>query len=338
VDRIIRPVPVAPSPLLTRDEPPPAPPDPRYWQPRVSTEKPHGDAKLGTGDDGALFQREGPSVGRRVGGDLVAGTPCIPVGRSHRGRIRYYDGDRHLLTVAPNRSGKGRGCIMPALLTFGGSCVVNDPKGENCAVTARRRREMGQTVRVLNPFRELGLPTDSLNPLDFMDPAGEDLREQADVIADMLVVVNAGDKDAHWSDEAKALISGVIMHVVTSEPPERRHLPRVRELMTNDQRSWAETLLAMQESQAAGGLVRRAANKFLQKSADEASGVMSTAHRHTHMLDEPRLVRVLSSSSFALSDLRTSRTTLYLILPPDRMSPYSRWLRLMYGLTIICMG
>jgi type IV secretion system protein VirD4 len=136
------------------------------------------------------------------------------------------------------------------------------------------------------------------------------------------------------SDEAKALISGVIMHVVTSEPPERRHLPRVRELMTEDQRSWAETLHAMQESQAAGGLVRRAANKFLQKSADEASGVMSTAHRHTHMLDEPRLVRVLSSSSFALSDLRTSRTTLYLILPPDRMSPYSRWLRLMYGLAI----
>ena len=172
VDRMIRPVPVAPSPLLTRDEPPPTPPDPRYWQPKVSKEKPHGDAKLGTGDDGALFQRDRPSVGRRVGGDLVAGTPCIPVGRSHRGRIRYYDGDRHLLTVAPNRSGKGRGCIIPALLTFDGSCIVNDPKGENCAVTARRRRELGQTVRVLNPFRELGLPTDSLNPLDFMDPDG----------------------------------------------------------------------------------------------------------------------------------------------------------------------
>jgi type IV secretion system protein VirD4 len=334
VDRMIRPVPSPPPGLLTRDEPPPPPPDPRYWDPRHSKERPHGDAKLGTGDSHAPFQPGGSPVAGTVGSDLLRGTTCIPVGRSHRGRIRDYDGDRHLLTIAPNRSGKGRGCIIPTLLTFAGSCVVNDPKGELAAVTARRRRELGQSVRVLNPFRELGLPTDNLNPLDFMDPHGEDLREQADAIADMLVVVNAGDKDAHWSDEARALISGLVLHVVTSEPLERRHLPRVRELLTDDQDGWFGTLHAMQQSTAAGGLVRRAANRFLQKSADEASGVISTAHRHTEILDEPRLVRVLSSSSFGLKDLRTGRMTLYLILPPNRMPLYSRWLRLMYGMTI----
>jgi type IV secretion system protein VirD4 len=329
IDRVIRPaVPTGPTLKLNLDDPLPEPPDARYWTPEVSKDKPHGDARLGTGDSDAS------TPWRREEARGAGGVTCIPVGRSKLGRIRYYDGDRHLMTIAPNRSGKGRGCIMPALLTFAGSCVVNDPKGENCAVTARRRRELGQAVRILNPFRELGLSTDSLNPLDFMDPEGEDLREQADMVADMLVLVHAGDRDAHWSDEAKALISGLVLHVVTSEPPERRHLPRVRELLTDDQDTWAGTLLAMQDSKAAGGLVRRAANRFLQKSPEEASGVISTAHRHTEILDEPRLVRVLSSSSFSLTDLRTSRTTLYLILPPDRLPLYSRWLRLMYGLTI----
>jgi type IV secretion system protein VirD4 len=333
IDRVIRPQPSTGGLKLDLSTPLPEPPDPRYWKPEVSKEKPHGDAKLGTGDDAGSspFPRRGHAA---TGGDLTRGATQIPVGRSLKGRIRYYDGDRHLLTIAPNRSGKGRGCIMPALLTFGGSCVVNDPKGELAAVTARRRRELGQAVHILNPFRELGLPTDSLNPLDFMDPEGEDLREQADAIADMLVVVNAGDKDEHWSDEAKALISGVILHVATSESPERRHLPRVRDLLTDDPKTWAGTLHAMQKSEAAGGLVRKAANKFMQKSADEGSGVLSTAHRHTQILDEPRLVRVLSSSTFGLSDLRTGRVTLYLILPPDRLPLYSRWLRLMYGLTI----
>ena len=55
-----------------------------------------------------------------------------------------YSGDAHLCTVAPTRSGKGVGVIIPNLLTYEGPVVVFDPKGENYQVTARRRRELGQ--------------------------------------------------------------------------------------------------------------------------------------------------------------------------------------------------
>lgn len=53
-----------------------------------------------------------------------------------------YKGDRHLLTVAPTRAGKGTTQIIPNLLTYEGSMLVIDPKGENALLTAVRRKSM----------------------------------------------------------------------------------------------------------------------------------------------------------------------------------------------------
>ena len=50
----------------------------------------------------------------------------------------HYAGDRHLLTVAPTRSGKGVSSIIPNLLTYQGSVIVIDPKGENARESRRR--------------------------------------------------------------------------------------------------------------------------------------------------------------------------------------------------------
>src|SRR5262249_29959047 len=47
-----------------------------------------------------------------------------------------YDEPAHLITVAPTRSGKGRGVIVPNLLHYRGQAVILDPKGENYQVTA----------------------------------------------------------------------------------------------------------------------------------------------------------------------------------------------------------
>src|SRR5438309_6506 len=75
-----------------------------------------------------------------------------PPAASRADQPMLYDSDAHLITVAPTRSGKGRGVIVPNLLHYAGPAVVLDPKGENYQVTARRRREMGQTVVKLDPF------------------------------------------------------------------------------------------------------------------------------------------------------------------------------------------
>jgi type IV secretion system protein VirD4 len=85
----------------------------------------------------------------------------------------------------------------------------------------------------------------------------------------------------------------------------------------------------MRASAGAGGLVARFANRHAGKTSREASGVLSTAQRHTHFLDSPRMTAVLGRSDFAFGNLRERGGTVFLALPPDRIATYARWLRLM---------
>jgi type IV secretion system protein VirD4 len=123
--------------------------------------------------------------------------------------------------------------------------------------------------------------------------------EDASTLADALVYDEPGTAgEAHWNEEAKALIAGVILHVVASEPRDRRTLATLRDNLTLAPDAFTALLKAMQASTAAGGLVARAANRHLGKSDREAAGVLSAAQRHTHFLDSPRMTAVLGRSDF----------------------------------------
>jgi type IV secretion system protein VirD4 len=61
----------------------------------------------------------------------------------------------------------------------------------------------------------------------------------------------------------------------------------------------------------------------------EASGVLSSAQRHTHFLDSARINLTMASSDFRFADLKEAKATVFLVLPPERLDAYSRWLRLM---------
>jgi type IV secretion system protein VirD4 len=249
-------------------------------------------------------------------------------------------------------------------LTYPGSCIVTDPKGENAAITARRRRELGATVHIFDPFSVLAqahastdasddraadaapdaIPvTAAFNPMDLIDGVvhgdGIDANDDARMLADMLVVVDGKEigEQAFWHEEARALLSGLILHVATAAPPEARHLPRVRELLTLPPDEFDVLLQEMSASDAAHGLVRRAAARVLQKAEKERSGVVSSAQSHTHFLDSPRMADVLSTSTVDLTALRSGCVTCYLILPPERLGTYHRWLRLMIACGILTM-
>ena len=57
--------------------------------------------------------------------------------------------------------------------------------------------------------------------------------------------------------------------------------------------------------------------------------MLSSAQRHTHFLDSPRMTAVMGRSDFPFAALKERTATVFLVLPPDRISTYSRWLRLM---------
>src|SRR3954465_4170883 len=94
----------------------------------------------------------------------------------------------------------------------------------------------------------------------------------------------------------------------------------------------------MQDSTAAGGLIARAANRHLSKADREAAGVLSSAQRHTHFLDSPRMVAVMARSDFRFAQLKDRTASVFLVLPPDRLGTYSRRLRLMVAQAITDMA
>src|SRR3954471_7001670 len=269
-------------------------------------------------------------------GRLIIGRELKPNGKP--GALLHDHGPAHLLTLAPTRSGKGVGAVIPNLLTVKRSVLCIDPKGDNTRVTEAARRRFGP-VHVLDPFGITGRPAAAYNPLDRLDPESPDLAEDAATIADALVHDPPGHAgEAHWNEEAKALLTGLILFVVTQEPPQRRTLAAVRELVTLAPQAFADLLERMQASTAANGLVARAANRHCGKSDREAAGVLSSAQRHTHFLDSPRMAAVTARSDFRFADLKQHTATVFLVLPPDRLDAYSRWLRLLVAQAVTDMA
>jgi type IV secretion system protein VirD4 len=258
------------------------------------------------------------------------GDAGLLIGRNpHTGRLLRYDGPAHLITLAPTRAGKGVGTVIPNLLAAERSVLVIDPKGENARIAGEARRRFG-TVHVLDPFEVSGHPSACYNPLDRLTPNSLDLGEDAASLTEALVMDPPGQvTEAHWNEEAKAILGGLIMFCVCHEDRDRRSLATVREYLTLPPEKLRALLELMQDSDEAGGLIARAANRFLGKADREAASVLSNAQRHTHFLDSPRIAKCLARSDFAFSDLRHRITSVFLVLPPNRMDAYSRWLRLL---------
>ena len=262
--------------------------------------------------------------------DLAESESGLLIGRdADSGRLLRYDGPAHLLTLAPTRAGKGVGTVIPNLLLVPRPMLVIDPKGENARITYEARARLGP-VHVLDPFGVTGLPASAYNPLARLSPDSLDLGEDAASLAEALVMDPPGAAgDAHWNEEAKALLAGLILFAAVHETEDRRTLASVREYLTLPPEQFRALLGLMQESPGAGGLIARAANRFLGKSDREAAGVLSSAQRHTHFLDSPRITASLARSDFGFASLRHERTSVFLVLPPNRLDAYSRWLRLL---------
>jgi type IV secretion system protein VirD4 len=259
-----------------------------------------------------------------------AGGFILGRGTGRRSPLVRYSGDAHLLTMAPTGAGKGVSCVMPTLLDYPGSILVIDPKGENYAVTAAYRRVIRQRVVALDPFDVVGGDA-SFNPIDALDPATPDAIDDAAALAEMLVVrePRATGDTQFWSEEAKALLAGLILHVAASEAGERRTLATVWEHLSLPSRGLTKLWTAMANSTAASGAVARAAARVRQKGERVRSGIMAEAQSHAHFLESPRLAHVMRRSSFEFADLKTTRATLYLVVPPERIDMCRRWLRLM---------
>ena len=243
-----------------------------------------------------------------------------------------YGGDGHLLTIAPTGAGKGVGAIIPALLTYPGSVIVTDVKGENYQVTARRRREMGQQVVVLDPF---GLVTgkdkgDKLNPFDLFHVPGSDPESDAEMLAAQLAVGHEFSTDRYWEDTGRGLVSGLIADVATSSPPDKRNLCTLRELLYNDDLDYTLAVALDTRKKTMSPLARDEFIAYLAAPSDKTRPcIRTTATTFVKCLGSTAVGRCLERSTFDLNDLLHNKPmTIYLVLPPEKLHSHRALLRL----------
>jgi type IV secretion system protein VirD4 len=253
----------------------------------------------------------------------------------------------HLMTIAPTGAGKGTGCIVPALLRYQGPVIVIDPKGENALMTARRRREMGHEVAVIDPMGITGLPQATLNPLDALDPDSTMLVDDAMAMVAALAApgsgANTSDGD-YWRERGASFVLGVLLHVVSDLPPSQRHLETVRALVNqavgelglytsvaenpSTQDRLAGTVLAAlensrnEEARNIGRMLRIGAQSTL-------GGIVSFSQSFVDIVRSGAVGPALRSTSFDLGAVqRGDPLSVYLVLPPHMLESHGRLLRL----------
>ncbi len=253
-----------------------------------------------------------------------------------QGRLLGRDDDRHDVTVAGGRAGKSSTVLIPNLLRYPGSAIVLDPKGELARATAAHRIRMGQTVHILDPFGETGAPSASHNPIDELGQGRpEHVAADAAQLADALIISN--NKDPHWTDTAKDLLRGIILHLLSTTG----HAATIREVRSrlNGTPAELDALFSdMVDSSAFDGIVRNIGKSFLGRlgaGGRELQGILSTAQVQTAPLDD--IVRITERSDFRLRDLGAGRMTIYLVLPGMRMGTHYRWLRLVIQQALAAM-
>ena len=276
----------------------------------------------------------------------MADAQGIPLGRHYDDTTRAvggaldYFGERHLIVFGPNGSGKGTRFLVPALLTLEDrSVLVIDPKGELCSITQAYRRTVGDVV-ILNPFDVLGLGSKGFNPLALLDPKSPNFYDDAAALGEALIKLEG--KDPHWTESAQGLIVALIMWEKLQNGADA-NLENVRRLLTeaDEFNRVVDKKGAVISSEQTKGLAVTAADmvdeggyeieslaaRFTEQS-NELSSVRSTADTQTRWILSPPMRDDLKKPGVDFRKLKEKPTTVYVILPAERMRTHSVWLRL----------
>ncbi len=253
---------------------------------------------------------------RRAG---LLGADGVVLGRLGR-RLLRHDGPEHVLCFAPTRSGKGVGLVTPTLLTWPGSVLVHDIKGENWTLTAGWRSRFGRVIR----FDPTDPGSPAWNPLAEVRPGLAQVRDVQN-IADILVdPEGALERRNHWEKTSHGLLVGAILHVLHAEAD--RSLAGVAAFLSDPARPIEATLEMMLRTPHLGDrphpVVAQAARELLNKSENERSGVLSTALSFLGLYRDPVVAAATTRCDWRIADLvdGPEPVSLYLATPPSDLS------------------
>lgn len=260
----------------------------------------------------------------------------------------YFDGT-HALTFGASGSGKGTCAILPNLLRHSRMFVV-DPGGENTAVAIKHWRREGYALSIINPFAMYGehpydLPVHGFNPLDLLDPASASFAADAKVLAEMLTprLGNEGMNGSYFKDSSERIKMALLIHIKTTQPPEKQNLTRLYELVNMDTDGWTDLVEALRENDACDGLVRNEANTLTRietQAPEEFSAIYSTLQQDLSWLADPQVRENMKRSDVdfgVLKDASKRGAVISVVMPLEYIETHAAITRLAMACTILTM-
>ncbi len=239
-----------------------------------------------------------------------------------------HEGPEHVMAFAPTRSGKGVGLVVPTLLSWTGSAVIHDIKGENWQLTAGWRSRFSHCLL----FNPTDARSAAYNPLLEVRRGAHEVRDVQN-IADILVdPEGALERRNHWEKTSHALLVGTILHVLYAGND--KTLLGVANLLSDPACPFEATLHRMMTTPHLGDaphpVVASAAREVLNKSDNERSGVLSTAMSFLGLYRDPTVAEVTSHCDWRIADLISAEhpVSLYLVVPPSDISRTKPLIRL----------
>lgn len=286
----------------------------------ISLEKQIGGARWANAADlrkAGLFARRGILLGKYWGQYLVSDSPT------------------HVMVIAPTRSGKGAGLVIPNLLNWPDSVICLDIKQENYQKTAGFRQASGQETYLWAPVSD-DLKSHCYNPLDAIAKHPHKRITDVQTIAKILVP-DPVHGDDFWASEARSLFTGLVLYVLDS-PEMPSTIGSVYRILgaEGDLGDICRHIVTTYPELPTGA--KKTLMSFANKAEKERSGVKSSLDKALHLWTEPAIDAVTSRSDFSLSDLRKKRMSIYVGVPTDQVGRISSLLRLFVEQTITALA
>ena len=252
--------------------------------------------------------------------------------------------DRHIITMAGSRAGKGISRIIPNLLLWQDNAIIIDPKGENATVTAHN--PIRSQAFVIDPYELVPNiyprgknPTSSkvppirakYNPLEDIDIHSPTVTEQIKVLVEAMVF-SQSEANQEWERTPKAIIGGVIGHVLTAPEYElERSLVVVYRLLSGPEDYLKKLVGEMQQNWALRDFIPARANSLEMAVLEPRKSFLSAVRSSLEWLSYPKVQELVGGKSdFSMYDIANQPMSIYLCFDMEALKNLNRFVRIFF--------
>ncbi|MGL4413304.1 type IV secretory system conjugative DNA transfer family protein, partial [Roseinatronobacter monicus] len=233
----------------------------------------------------------------------------------------------HALIVAPTGRGKGVGFVIPNLLTYKGSAVVLDVKGENFRETSRFRASMGDKVFRFAPT-DWDRPTHRYNPLARIAAMPNPDRQQMELKLTAKLFLQTDNEKL-----SGLLAGGIDLFVASGLLAIERGVPTIGEIYRITASGGDKQKEYLKRAQE----VKHASAKLIFERMASTNNDTLTSYLSLLMTsgldtwDNRAIDAATASSDFSFRDIRRRPHTIYLVVESEMIRPLAPLIRLFFS-------